>query len=247
MDSAKKSLGLLLVILVWVLADYSRIFESSLWFASPMLVLNSIFEIFTTQQSELIHTLMRVIISSIIVLFCGIVSGFIFGYFENLYAYIEGFIDFWRSIPPILVLSIFFFLDAKGDPPRIALVFFACYPIILMQIAESLKNIPDERKDFIEHIGANFLFKSRHILFYEIMPSFFICIRTVVSLSFIIIIVTEMVRRADIGIGYGINKYDGADNAKENIYAYAIVIGALGFCFNTIIRFIEKKFFEWEK
>lgn len=217
------------------------------WFASPFSVYYGIKEVIFNEYWNLVYTLLRVIVSIVIVLIPGLLTGLLLGYFKNFYEFCESILDFWRSIPPIVVIPIFFFVNPNGEASRVALVVFGCFPIIVLQIADRIEKISTERLDFAEHIGASLFFKIRNILIYEVLPSVFINVRTAVSLSFIIIVVTEIVYSPAFGVGHGINESRYAENGRDVTYAYAIIIGGLGFGFNLITRWIEDTYFNWSK
>jgi NitT/TauT family transport system permease protein len=246
--TVKILVGFVVVIaLWWMLAEteWAKTSPRIAWLAHPIPVAVALTKILTSQLRHIGATMVRVIEATVLVLSTGILCGVLLGYLSLVYPFFEGVLDFWRSIPPIVVLPVLFFIQPEGDWARIALVFFGCVPILLMQIAESVRSIPSERRDFAQQIGASVIFKVRRILWYELLPHLFISVRTVVSFAVIIIVVSEMVRGAGSGIGDQINSYMFSDVGTPFVYAYAIITGFLGFFFNLLVRWTENRVVNW--
>lgn len=246
--TVKIVIGFVVVIaLWWLLAEtgWAKASPRTAWLAHPMPVAISLTKILSGQLHHIGATMVRVIEATVLVLAVGIFCGILLGYLNWGYPFFEGVLDFWRSIPPIVVLPVLFFIQPEGDWARIALVFFGCFPILVVQIAESVQSIPSERRDFAQQIGASMIFKVRRILWYELLPQLFISVRTVVSFGVIIIVVSEMVRGAGSGIGDQINSYMFSDVGTPFVYAYAIITGFLGFFFNLVARWAENRAGSW--
>ena len=246
--SLKILIGFVVVIVLWwMIAEtgWAKASPRTAWLAHPTQVASSLTNILKSQLHHIGATMMRVIEATVLVLSAGIACGILLGYLTLGYPFVEGVLDFWRSIPPIVVLPVLFFIQPEGDWARIALVFFGCFPILVMQIAESVRSIPAERRDFAQQIGAGVVFKVRRILWFELLPHLFISVRTVVSFGVIIIVVSEMVRGAGSGIGDQINSYMFSDVGTPFVYAYAIITGFIGFFFNLLARWAESRAVSW--
>ena len=123
---------------------------------------------------------------------------------------------------------------------RIWLVVFGALPIMIMQIADAINGSSKNRMLIFQSINTSFYFKIRNILIYEILPSLFSATRTIISFAIIIVIVSEMVYAPATGIGEQILHFQTASELQY-VYAYAIIIGLIGFLLNELFRYFEKK------
>ena len=100
----KNLVGILGFIIVWQVVSLLGIFNP-IFFASPIEVVNEAINMFQTSgfYSDIIATLYRVIISIVISVVIGVPIGLLLGYFSKVYLYIGELIDFFRSIPPVVV------------------------------------------------------------------------------------------------------------------------------------------------
>jgi len=243
----RPALGFLLVFAFWwILATsaWADMPPRTLWLADPVDVIKRIASFSTEEWQSVLATLQRIGIGFCLVLILGVPIGLALGYSARVYRIFAGPVDFWRSIPPIAVLPLFFFVFPKGDWARISLVVFGCLPILFTQIADAFASIPTERRELLDQGGASLLFKQRWLYLYELLPAVFTGARIVISFSVIIVVASEMAWGAGIGLGDRINNtrfaYDTAGG-----YAFALVAGTFGFFVNTLIRMLERKIFFW--
>jgi NitT/TauT family transport system permease protein len=84
----------------------------------------------------------------------------------------------------------------------------------------------------------------RLILLWESMPHAFVGIKSAVSLSLVIIIVTEMFIGTRSGLGKAIIDAQITYEIKT-MYAIILLVGILGYILSAIFTALEKKFFHW--
>lgn len=237
-------------ILFWIVisqTNWANKSPNNLWFAKYDEVFFAIVQIIKEQTSHIYSSFIRVFISSSIVIVFGVISGLIIGYFKSAYDSMKLSIDFWRSIPPIIVIPIMYRWDPSGPNEyywRIALVLFGCLPIMTMLIADATNSSSKKRLLIFYSINASLLFKIKSIIFYEILPELFSGIRTILSFAIIIIVVSEMVLAPEKGIGRQILHYQTAYEIQF-VYAYAILVGIIGIALNYTARTVERKLIFW--
>ena len=217
----------------------------NLWFAGIDEVFVSILDIIGQNQIDLYATFILIGKSSLITIILGVFFGFFVGYFGKVYTGSSWLLDFWRSIPPIVVIYILINMETGSDYKwRIWLVIFGALPIMIMQIADSIRSISKKRFETFEAAKPGALFIIRNIVLFEILPIFFSVTRTVISFSIVIIIVSEMIISPEYGIGESVNSYQTAYQI-EYVYAYAILLGLIGVLLNKALRILENKVIHW--
>ncbi len=235
---------LVLTLIIWSLISFT-VEMNNLWFAKIDTVFFSFIDIFKSNYYDIVATFILIVKSSIITIVSGTILGFLIGFNTRLYVSSNWFLDFWRSIPPIVMLYILVnFQDEQGDEWRVWLVIFGALPIIILQIADAIRSISSKRFEAIESAKPSKYFLFKNIVFFEVLPLFFSTVRTIISFSIIIIIVSEMIIGPEYGIGESITSYQS--NYKiAYVYAYAILLGTIGMMLNYFLRILENKFVNW--
>jgi len=235
---------------LWIVASHFKWFDGGgnrMWFAEFGEVVKATQDIFSKDKFIHIKSSFYLILkAALIVVFLGFVAGFILGLREHIYKLLKLSIDFWRSIPPIIIIGILINLDSKEELYwRIWLVIFGAMPIIIIQLADSIGNSSKRRMLIFKSFKNSLFFRVRNVVIYEILPNLFSTVRTVVSFSIVIIIVSEMIYPPQYSIGGQIIHYQTASQI-DYVYSYAFIVGLFGLLFNTTLRLLEKKVVYWK-
>lgn len=274
--AARAILGFAIVFLLWLLiasTPWSLQKPQSLWLAHPYVVLGHLSEVFFGAGSEaspeevalveearksVIGSVKRIICSFALVFLIGLPIGLLFGQASTAFRIAHGPLELWRAIPPIATLPICFFIfDQVGesslfglvspdDKARILSVLFGCVPILVIQVADTVRSIPEERRAFAEQAQATFYFRLRWLLIYELLPTIFVSLRTVLSFSVIIIVAGEMAWAPQYGIGARLMSARFAEDPLPASYAFAIIAGAIAYFGSVILHWSERKIVTWK-
>ena len=141
-------------------------------------------------------------------------------------------------------MVLFLLIFGIGDNSKIAVAAFASTLIIIFNTAYGVMNSKKSRELAVRLMGATRLQRFRLISFWESLPQTFIGLRTALSLTLIIIIVTEMFIGTYSGLGRRIIDFQYVYNIK-GIYAVILLTGIIGYLVNAIFIFLEKKVIHW--
>lgn len=240
-----------ILLIIWTIISYTSWSQDGtsnrMWFSNINEVIIALKDIFSTKMTSIFSTFILILKATFVVIFLGVFLGILIGYFDKIYRSLKWSIDLWRSIPPIIVIGILINLDTSTNENywRIWLVIFGTLPIMIMQIADAISNSSKRRMLIFQSLNTSIIFKIKHIIIYEILPSMFSTTRTVLSLAIVIVIVSEMLYSPLYGIGKSVVEFQTASEIQY-VYAYAIIVGIIGLLLNEILRFFEKKIISWE-
>jgi len=233
-----------LIIIFWSILSF-KVEMENLWFAPIDKVLYSIIDIFQNNHKDITSSFYLIAKASFLTIILGGLIGIVIGFYSNIYSMIDWFLDFWRSIPPIVVIFILINLESGTDYKwRVWLVIFGALPIMIMQIADAVINIPDKRFESLNTLNPSSYFLIKNIVLFEILPSLFSTTRTTISFAIVIVIVSEMIISPSYGIGESITSYQTAYQVSY-VYGYAIILGLIGIFLNKILRVLENRIVKW--
>ena len=239
-------IGILGVIALWQVVAWLGFFNP-IYFASPYEVFIEIFKMFSNSSIYLdtLSTLNRIIISVVISAIIGIPVGIALGYFSNIYKYFGEITDFLRSIPPIVIYPLFLIVLGPGDVSRIGVAIFGSIVVLILIISKGLFQQSTLRKQYFSSLGASKKQIIKHVVWYEALPHIILSLRTAISLSIIIIIVTEMLVGSKFGLGTRVQNVQITSNIPD-LFATIIVIGLIGVLFNKLLIWLDKKYVFWK-
>ncbi len=193
---------------------------------------------------DLLATLGRVMISFMIALVIGLPLGLWLGRSEKLYRSFEFIIDFFRSTPATAMFPLFLLVFGVTDTSKIAVAAFSSMLIIVFNTAYGVMHAKKSRVLAAKIMGATKAQIFRWILFWESLPQTFIGLRSSVSLSLVVIVVTEMFIGTPTGIGRRIIDSQITYEIKT-MYAAILLAGIIGYLLNLLLLAFEKKVLHW--
>lgn len=238
-------LGPVILFMLWGIIFHLKLIDS-FFLPSPI---ETIKELLNLLRSDLITkdisaTLLRTVKAFLIAVFIGLPVGLLLGKTEKIYRSIEFIIDFFRSTPATALFPLFLLIFGVTDKSKIAVAAFGALLIIIFNTAYGVINSKKSRIIAAKLMGASRFQIFKWIIFWESLPQTFVGLRNAVSLTLVIIIVTEMFIGTNVGLGRRIIDSQLIYNTKA-MYASIIVAGILGYLLNYILLFLEKRFVHW--
>lgn len=238
-------IGPILLILVWAVTSELELIDK-FFLPNPFTTIGTLFELIVNGAilGDLISTLQRVILAFIIALIVGLPLGLLLGRTEKVYRSVEFIIDFFRSTPATALFPLFLLVFGITDKSKIAVAAFASMLIIIFNTAYGVMHAKKSRLLAAQIMGATKIQIFRWILFWESLPQTFIGLRSAISLSLVIIIVTEMFIGTTSGLG---RKIIDSQITYEipSMYATVLLTGIVGYLLNLLFLTVEKRFLHW--
>lgn len=238
-------IGVGLVIVLWSIISFFQVIDS-FFLPNPLEVFTTLFMLLSTGalNSDIIMTLFRIITSFGIATIFGIPIGLILGSSKKAYDSVEVLLDFVRSTPASAVFPLFLLVFGVNDESKIAVAVFCIIVVIIFNTAYGVRNSKKARVEAAKLMGATKKQIFTQILFWESLPQTLVGLRTSISLSLILIILTEMFIGTEFGIGRRIIDYQYTYSVAQ-LYATIILAGTIGYLLNQIFAQIETKIVHW--
>ncbi len=238
-------IGPILLILTWTVVAQLQLIDK-FFLPDPFTIIKKLFDLLISGVilGDLFSTLGRVAWAFIIALVIGLPFGLLLGSKEKIYRSVEFIIDFFRSTPATALFPLFLLVFGITDKSKIAVAAFASMLIIIFNTAYGVMHAKKSRVLAAQIMGATRTQIFRWILFWESLPQTFIGLRSAISLSFVLIIVTEMFIGTTSGLG---RKIIDSQITYEipTMYATILLAGTVGYFLNLFLLVIEKRFLHW--
>lgn len=241
-----ESLGLPLgLLLVWCVASFVDIIDP-LFLPSPLAVFDSLIKGLRSGQvtHDLEATVLRSLVGFVLSALIGIPLGLLIGRVQSLANATQPTIDFFRSIPATALFPLFLFLFGLGDTAKVAIVVYACSLIVLVNTAYGARQVKASRILSAKVMGASRWDVFWKIIIPESSAGIFAGLRVALSLSFVLIIVTEMFIGTTVGLGYQIMDAQQVYRIPD-MYAGIILAGTIGYVANWSLLKLEAKVLHW--
>jgi ABC-type nitrate/sulfonate/bicarbonate transport system permease component len=175
----------------------------------------------------------------------GIGFGIAFGRSRVALDYVEPLISFGRAVPAVALLPVFLVLFKLGTPVQLAtIVFGVVWPVLLNTIhgAQSVDQVQVETARAFRVPRMRWIFG---IVLPAALPKVFSGLRISLSLSLVLMVISELVGATD-GIGYQFQvAMQGFD--LTIIWAWIVLLGILGNLLNWIFLGFERWVLAWHR
>jgi len=174
----------------------------------------------------------------------GVPLGLLVGRIKPLAYATQPTIDFFRSIPATALFPLFLFFFGIGDKAKIAIVVYACSLIVLVNTAYGAMQVKRMRILCAQVMGAGRFDIFWKIIIPESSPGIFAGLRIALSLSFVLIVVTEMFIGTTVGLGYQIMNAQMVYRTSD-MYASIVLAGIVGYLANRSLLSVEARVLHW--
>lgn len=192
------------------------------------------------------YTLPRWLVVFAIATGAGVIVGLVIAMHSRWYrTYFAPTIDFFRSIPATALFT--FFSAAIGiASARLAPPAYIAFFTVLFQTAQAVADFPKDRVRHLRELGASWLFVIRHCIVFEIADDLLTGVRQSLSLSFLVMVSTELLLGNDAdGIGGYLSTLKYRTAFTEQIMLI-VVLGCIGALCNSGVAMLHKYLVYWD-
>lgn len=234
-----------LALLVWESALRFG-FVSPAALAYPMEVLKAIPSMLSPQGNlaDLVSTIYRTVAAFLLSVPIGIGTGVLLFYVTPLQVPGKFLVDFLRSVPATALVPIFLIVYGTGDSTKIAAGSFSSGLVICLATLTGLEGRNATRLLVADLAGLRGSLRILLVDVPEAAPQLFLGLRTGVSLSLILVVVSEMLIGSNRGLGRVIADMQYTDD-KGRMYAAILATGAIGYAFNVALKRFERLELWW--
>lgn len=241
---------IMIFLLLWFLAsNYGNIPDIIL--PKPQNVIQAFFRLCTegygaNKDTLLIHmmaSMKRLLIAFVASVVTAIPLGLLCGYYTNINAIINPFVEFYRPIPPLAYYTLLVLWLGINEESKIMLLFLAGFAPIFIACSAGVKKISSDYLNASFMLGANKKQTFFHVILPATMPDIFTGVRTAIGVEYTTLVAAEMVA-AKQGIGWVV--LDASNWLKSDVvFLGVILMGLTGILLNQIILLLEKRFVHW--
>jgi len=235
----------IIIVVIWFSTSNLKLI-SPLFLPSPQAVFLKITQLLVTTEilPDIASTLYRVFLGFVIACLIGIPLGLLMGYSDKIYSSFEFVVEFFRSIPATALFPLFLLFFGIGDQSKIAITAWAAGLVLIINSTYGVHLGKELRIKAAKTMKVKGFTLFQKIVFPEALPQIFSGMRIAISLSLIIVVVTEMFIGTNFGLGRRIIDAQLVYRISE-MYAVIIIAGISGYLINKGFIFGEKKIVHW--
>ena len=153
-------------------------------------------------------------------------------------------IEFYRPIPPLAYLPLTIIWFGIGEGGKLFLIYLACFAPIAINARAGVRSVSIEQIHAAYSMGASHRQVLRQVVLKGALPEILTGMRVAIAFGWTTLVAAEMVA-AKAGIGVMVLNA-ARFLATDIVFLGIIVIGAVAFVFDLIMRRIERSLVPWK-
>lgn len=173
----------------------------------------------------------------------GVALGVLIGSSANVRAVTEPVLEFFRAIPPPVMVPVLMLLFGIGTTMKVFVIATGALWPILLNTVEGVRGIDELLRDTSRVYGLRPLTRLRKVTLPGAAPQIFTGARQALSIAIILMVISEMFA-ANNGLGYSIVQFQRSFALPE-MWTGITLLGLLGVLLSLVFRAVERSALAW--
>jgi len=192
---------------------------------------------------DVVPSLLRLAAGYFIAALVGITLGVLIGTSKRLRDLLEPVLEFFRAIPPPVIVPILMLIFGIENTMKIVVIAFGCMWPILLNTAEGVRAVDSVLSDTARTYRISGAARLRHLILPAASPQIAAGLRQGLSVAIILMVISELFAASD-GLGFAIDQAQRSFAIPE-MWAGMLMLGLLGFLLSLLFRIVENRWLAW--
>lgn len=234
-------LPLLLVALWWALT----LGEPNFYVPTPAALVETFWEVWAGERfvTDFIPSIIRLFLGLVATIVIGVVLGVLIGSFRWLRSLTEPILEFFRAIPPPVLVPLLMLLIGINDQMKIVVIVSGAVWPVLLNTVEGVRAVDEVLNDTSRTYRITGFARLRYLVLPAATPQIMTGIRQCLSIGLILMVISEMFYSSS-GLGFTIVLFQRGFAIPE-MWSGIAVLGFIGIALSLISQAVEGKALRW--
>ncbi|MFD7023791.1 ABC transporter permease [Promicromonospora sukumoe] len=193
--------------------------------------------------TDVVPSVLRLLAGYAVALVVGVVLGVAIGSSRALRAFAEPVLEFFRAIPPPVLVPILMLFLGIGTPMKIVVIATGCLWPILLNTVEGVRGLDPVLRDTARTYRLGRVATVRHLVLRGASPQIVTGARQALSIGIILMVISEMFAAKD-GLGFSIVQFQRSFAVPE-MWSGVILLGVVGVLLSLVFRAVTEAVLGW--
>ncbi|GIE89845.1 ABC transporter permease [Actinoplanes regularis] len=194
-------------------------------------------------RADVAPSLLRLLAGYLLAVVIGIGLGMAVGLNRRLRAVLEPVLEFFRAIPPPVLVPVIMLFAGIGDGMKVIVIVFGCVWPILLNTVEGVRATDSVVLDTARAYGVTGPARLTRVILPSASPQIAAGLRQALSIAIILMVISEMFASSN-GLGFTIVQFQRSFAIPE-MWSGIILLGLLGFTLSLLFRLAERRALRW--
>jgi ABC-type nitrate/sulfonate/bicarbonate transport system permease component len=232
----------LLLLVIW--GVWSS-FATTPFFPSPLVIAEAFVETWVGPAfvTDVLPSLGRLVVGAALSIVVGIVAGLVIGLTRWLSELLEPILEFFRAIPPPVLIPIVAVLLGPTDSMKIVVIVAGSLWPVLLNTIDGVRATDSVMTETARSFALTPGERIRYLVLPAASPRIMTGVRQALSIALILMVISEMFYSSS-GLGYRIVFFQRNYLIAE-MWSGIVLLGLIGVLLATIFGFVERRVLRW--
>jgi ABC-type nitrate/sulfonate/bicarbonate transport system permease component len=192
---------------------------------------------------DVVPSLLRLLAGFALATVVAVTLGVLIGTYKRVRDVLEPVLEFFRAIPPPVLVPIFLLIFGIDDTFKVIVIAFGCMWPILLNTAEGVRAVDEVLSDTARTYRISGAARLRYLVLPAASPQIFAGLRQGLSVAIILMVISELFAASN-GLGFAIVQSQRSFAIPE-MWAGMLVLGLLGVLLALLFRLVENRQLAW--
>ncbi len=193
--------------------------------------------------ADVVPSVLRLLAGYLLAMVLAVSLGVLIGTSRTVRGVLEPVLEFFRAIPPPVLVPIFMLLLGIGDGMKIVVIAFGCMWPILLNTIEGVRAVDSVLSDTARTYGITGGARLRKLVLPAASPQIAAGLRQGLSVAIILMVISELFAASN-GLGFAVVQAQRHFAIAET-WAGMFMLGLLGFLLAALFRIVENRQLTW--
>jgi len=193
--------------------------------------------------ADVVPSILRLVAGFAIAAAVSVALGVLIGTSRTVRGVLEPVLEFFRAIPPPVLVPIFMLIFGIGDGMKVIVIAFGCMWPILLNTVEGVRAVDSVLSDTARAYGVTGGARLRTLVLPSASPQIFAGLRQGLSVAIILMVISELFAASN-GLGFAVVQAQRSFAIAET-WAGMLMLGLLGVLLATLFRLVENRRLAW--
>lgn len=194
-------------------------------------------------HEDFLPSVARLAVGIVLTIVLGILLGVLIGSFRWLRALTEPVLEFFRAIPPPVLVPVLMLLIGINNQMRIIVIVSGAIWPVLLNTVEGVRAVDQVLADTAKSYRIGGLARYRYLVLPAAAPQIMAGVRQCLSISLILMVISEMFG-SSAGLGFTIILFQRTFAVPE-MWSGIVVLGLIGIGLSVIFQLVERWVLRW--
>lgn len=230
------------LIVVW---HFASLGSTSPFMPKPIPLVRTFFDTWIGDRLtvDVLPSLGRFALGTLLAVVLGIVLGVLVGLNRDARAFTEPVFEWFRAVPPPVLIPILALVMGIGDDMRIAVIALGAIWPVLLNTIEGVRATDSVQTETSRSYGITGWNRVRFQVLPSAMPQIVAGVRQCLPVGIILMVIGEMMFTSS-GLGHSIIQFQ-RQFAIPQMWSGILMLGLIGFAVSMVFKVVERRLLRW--